>query len=67
MTQFTLTIENPKDVSLIKKLLAKFDGVSLKKNTAKRKTGLDEALEDVAAGRVTTYNSVEDFFKEMGL
>ncbi len=30
MTQFILTIEDPKDVSLIKKLLAKFDGVSQK-------------------------------------
>ena len=64
MTQFTLTIEDPKDVSLIKKLLAKFEGVTLKK---KRKTGLDEALEDVKAGRVTHYDNVEDFFKEMGL
>lgn len=67
MTQFTLTVENPKDVSLIKKLLAKFDGVTLKKTSSKRKTGLDEALKDVAAGRVTQYDSVEDFFKEMGL
>ncbi len=67
MTQFTLTINDPKDVSLIKKLLAKFDGVTLKKTANKRKTGLDEALEDVAAGRVSRYNSVEDFFKEMGV
>ena len=31
----------------------------------KRKTGLDEALEDIKAGRVTHCESVEDFFKEM--
>lgn len=67
MTQYTLTINDPKDASLIKKLLAKFDGVTLKKTTCKRKTGLDEALEDVAAGRVFHYDSVEDFFKEMGV
>lgn len=67
MTQFTLTINDPKDVSLIRKILAKFDGVVLKKAASKRKTGLDEALEDVAAGRVTRYNSVDDFFKEMGV
>ena len=67
MAQFTLTINDPKDVSLIKKLLAKFDGVTLKKAVCKRKTGLDEALEDVAAGRVSRYDSVEDFFKEMGV
>lgn len=67
MTQLTLTISDPKDVSLIKKLLAKFDSVTISKPARKRKTGLDEALEDVAAGRVTHYDSVEDFFKEMGL
>ncbi len=67
MTQFTLTISDPKDVSLIKKLLAKFDGVTLKRTIPKRKTGLEEALDDVKAGRVTRYKSVDDFFKEMGI
>lgn len=67
MTQITLTINDPKDASLIKKLLKKFDSVTISKTTTKRKTGLEEALEDVAAGRVTRYDSVEDFFKEMGL
>lgn len=67
MTQITLTISDPRDASLIKKLLAKFDSVTISKPTRKRKTGLDEALEDVAAGRVTRCESVEDFFKEMEL
>jgi len=67
MTQFTLTINDPKDVSLIRKLLAKFDGVTLKKTACKRKTGLDEALDDVAAGRVTCYDSVDDMFKKLGI
>lgn len=67
MTQFTITIADPKDASLIKKLLSKFDGVTISKPARKRKTGLDEALEDVKAGRVTRYDSVEDFFKEMGV
>lgn len=65
MTQFTLTIQNPKDVSLIKKLLAKFEGVTLKKTVTKRKTGLDEALEDVAAGRVFHAESVDDLFNQL--
>ncbi len=66
MTQLVLTITDPNEASLIKKLLAKFDSVTISKPTRKRKTGLDEAIEDVKAGRVTHYNSVEDFFKEMG-
>ena len=55
------------DASLIKKPLAKFDGITLQKNTGKRKTGLDEALDDVKAGRVSKYDSVDDFFKEMSV
>lgn len=67
MTQFTLTITDPKEATLIRKLLAKFDSVTISKPSRKRKTGIDEALEDVQAGRVTRYDSVEDFFKEMGV
>ena len=67
MTQITLTITDPKEASLIKKLLAKFDSVTITKPARRRKTGLEEALEDVKAGRVTRYASVEDFFKEMGV
>ena len=67
MTQLLLTINDPSEASLLKKLLAKFDSVTVSKPTRKRKTGLDEALEDVKAGRVSHYDSVEDFFKEMGV
>jgi hypothetical protein len=67
MTQLTLTISNPKDAILIKKLLAKFDSVTISKTARKRKTGLDEALEDVTAGRVTTYNSVDEMFEKLDI
>ncbi|MBD5261179.1 MAG: hypothetical protein HDS38_03505 [Bacteroides sp.] len=62
-----MTINDPAEASLLKKLLAKFDSVTVSKPTRKRQTGLDEALEDVKAGRVSHYDSVEDFFKEMGV
>ena len=67
MTQITLTIKDPKEASLIKQLLKKFDSVTISKTTRKRKTGLDEALEDVAAGRVTRYDSVDDMFQKLGI
>lgn len=66
MTQLLLTISDPKEASLLKKLIAKFDSVTISRPARKRKTGLDEALEDVKAGRVYHCESVEDFFKEMG-
>jgi len=45
------------------------DCLKVTKNTPKKtkKCGLDEALEDVRAGRVTEYESVDDFFKKHGL
>lgn len=44
------------------------DGISVveTKSTKKRKTGLDKALEDVEAGRVTEYASVDDYFQKNG-
>ena len=65
MTQITLTITDPKDATLIRKLLSKFDSVTISKTTRKRKTGLDEAIEDVKAGRVFHAESVEDLFNQL--
>lgn len=65
MTQLLLTIEDESKVSAIKKVLQMMEGVHVTKPHKKRKTGLDLALEDVAAGRVTKWNSLEDFFKTM--
>lgn len=33
----------------------------------KKKSGLDEALEDVKSGRISEYASVDAFFNEMGI
>ena len=39
-----------------------------KKNYDITKTaGYREAMDDVKNGRITTYNSLQDFYKEMGL
>lgn len=65
MTQITLTISDPKEASLIKKLLAKFSSVTVTKTTRTRKTGLDAALEDVKAGRVYHAESVDDLFNQL--
>ncbi len=65
MTQLTLTISDPKDASLIKRFLSKFDTVTISKPSKKRKTGLDEAIEDVKAGRVYHAESVDDLFDQL--
>lgn len=65
MTQLTVTISDPKDASLIRRFLSKFDSVTISKPHKKRKTGLDEAIEDVKAGRVYHADSVDDLFNQL--
>lgn len=65
MTQITLTIKDPKEATLIRKLLAKFDSVTISKPKRTRTNALDEAFEDVAAGKVYKASSVEDLFLQL--
>ena len=70
MTQLTLQFENNAIKNHFLKIIELMNGVTVVKPQPKSKTkksGLDEALEDVEAGRVTEYSSVDDFFKEMGV
>lgn len=67
MTQLTLQFENESIKKPFLKIIELMNGVSVVKPQSKTKTkkcGLDEALEDVKAGRVYEYASVDDFFKE---
>ena len=70
MTQITLQFENNSIKNHFLKIIELMNGVTVVNPQPKskvKKSGLDEALEDVEAGRVTEYASVDDFFKEMGL
>ena len=70
MTQLTLQFENNAIKNHFLKIIELMKGVSVVNPQDKskiRKSGLEQALEDVEAGRVTEYASVDDFFKEMGL
>ncbi|MDE6222363.1 MAG: response regulator [Muribaculaceae bacterium] len=67
MTQLTINIENAAILPHLKKILAAIDGISIAKPTKRKKSGLEEAYEDVKENRVNTYNSVEDFYKAMGI
>ena len=42
-------------------------GVVLEQLKPVRKSGLDKALDDVKAGRVNTYDSVDDMFEKLGI
>lgn len=62
MTQLTINIENKSILPHLKKILNAIEGVSIAK-PAKKKCGLEEALDDVKAGRVHYADSVDDMFK----
>lgn len=58
----TLEVTVPKKyVDIVKKFIKSLEG----KVKVRKKSGLDEALEDVKAGRVHKYDSFEDFKQKM--
>ncbi|MDE6514536.1 MAG: response regulator [Bacteroidales bacterium] len=66
MTQLILNIENVKILPSLKKILGAIEGVSIAQSkTVKRKSGLDEALEDIEAGRVYHAESTDEMFKQI--
>jgi predicted Zn-ribbon and HTH transcriptional regulator len=67
MTQLTINVEDKSILPHLKKILNAIEGVSIAKPSRKKKCGLDEALDDVKAGRVHRYDSVDDMFKSLGI
>ena len=70
MTQLTLEFESNEIKNHFLKIIELMNGVSVVKpqpKTKSKKCGLEEALDDVKAGRVSEYASVDDFFKEIKL
>lgn len=67
MTQLTIYVEDKSILPHLKKILNAIEGVSIAKPSRKKKCGLNEALDDVKAGRVHRYDSVDDMFKSLGI
>lgn len=69
MTQLIINIENPAILPSLKKILGALDGVSIAKTTHKKqenKTGLEEAIDDIRAGRVSgPFDTTEALFKHL--
>ncbi len=66
MPQLILNIEDKSILPSLRKILSKLEGVTICKQKV-RKTGIEKALEDVKEGRVITYNSKDELFKDLGL
>lgn len=55
MTELVLTIEDETIIPSLRKVLGSMNGVTVK-TTRKKKSGMELAVEDVKAGRVTEWN-----------
>lgn len=67
MKQLIINIEDESVGILLRKLIKSLNGVSIAKQVRKKKCGLDRALEDVAAGRISRFDSKEEFYRHFGL
>ncbi|MDE6856931.1 MAG: hypothetical protein K2J34_10745 [Muribaculaceae bacterium] len=67
MTQLTINIEDKSILPHLKKILNALEGVSIAKYVNNKNCWLDEALEDIEAGRVRQFESTEDLFKDLGI
>lgn len=65
MTQLTLNIEDSSILPHLKKILNALDGVSIAKTSRKRKSGIEEAYDDIRAGRVHRAANVDDLFNQV--
>ncbi len=75
MTQLTVKIEDVSMLEQIKQAISLLRGVvsvNVKKTKPKeyditKTAGFREAMDDIEHGRVSTYDSVDDLFKELGI
>lgn len=65
MTQLTINIEDHSILPHLKKILNALDGVSIAKTSRKAQSGIEEAYNDIKAGRVSYAASVDDMFKDI--
>lgn len=62
----TISFDIPKaDLSFLRKLARSMGWTEIKTKT--KKTSYQQALDDIEAGRISQYNSVDDLRKELGL
>lgn len=65
MEQIIINVEDKSILRSLRKILNSLNGVSIEKPIKKRKSGLDEAIEDVKAGRVYTAENSKEMFKHI--
>ena len=65
--QLLVTVSDPALLTKLKNAIKMLNGVSAISVLKPKKTGIEEALDDVRHGRVTEYKSAEDMFEKLGI
>ena len=65
--QLLVTVSDPALLTKLKNAIKMLNGVSAISVLKPKKTGLEEALDDIRHGRVTEYKSAEDMFEKLGI
>lgn len=64
MTELVIEVEDKSILASLKKILSNLDGVKVRNNTRRKKTGFELALEDVEAGRVYSAKDADDLIRQ---
>lgn len=67
MNTITIQVEDSKVMNGLKKVLRSMNGVVIVPTRKKKKTGIEEAMDDIRHGRVTEYKSAVDMFEKLGI
>lgn len=65
MATLTIRVENKSVLAKLKKVLESMKGVVIVPNH--KKTGIEEAMDDIRHGRVTEYKNADDMFDKLGI
>ncbi len=67
MNTLTIQVEDRNVMAGLKRVLKSMTGVVIVPARKKKKTGIEEAMDDIRYGRVTEYKSAEDMFEKLGI
>lgn len=67
METITIKVEDRSVMSGLKKVLQSMNGVVIVPSKKKKKTGIEEAIDDIRCGRVTEYESAKGMFDKLGI
>lgn len=69
MATITISVDDRSIMASLRKILKTMNGVTILPESRKqvKKSGIDEAMDDIKYGRVTEYADVDDMFEKLDI